>query len=97
MMIDATDLAVTAKEFTIPAWHVIASVAVTSVIGVLALSAAVEGYFKSIMPLWQRLILAGGALCLIVPETITDIIGIVIVAVMIAINIKQSKHTPKPA
>lgn len=92
MMIDATDIAVTAKEFAMPAWHIIASVTITSVIGVLALSAAVEGYFKTVMPLWQRLILAAGAFCLIVPETMTDIIGIVIVAVMILLNIQSAKR-----
>ncbi|WFF38974.1 TRAP transporter permease [Moraxella nasibovis] len=92
MMIDATDIAVTAKEFAMPAWHIIASVTVTSVIGVLALSAAVEGYFKTVMPLWQRLILAAGAFCLIVPETMTDIVGIVIVAVMILLNIQSAKR-----
>ncbi|MFA9485742.1 MULTISPECIES: TRAP transporter permease [unclassified Moraxella] len=91
MMIDTTDIAVTAKEFAMPAWHVIISVAITSIIGVLALSSAVEGYFKAPMPIWQRIILAVGAFCLIIPETITDIIGIAIVASMIVLNIKSAK------
>lgn len=36
MMIDVADVAVTAKEFAIPAWHIIATVAITSIIGVLS-------------------------------------------------------------
>lgn len=91
MMIDTTDIAVTAKEFAMPAWYVILSVAATSIVGVLALSAAVEGYFKAIMPVWQRIILAAGAFCLIIPETITDIVGVIVVIAMLAINISSVK------
>lgn len=92
MMIDTTGIAVTAKEFTMPAWHIIASVTITSVIGVLALSAAVEGYFKTLMPIWQRLALSVGAFCLIVPETTTDIIGIIIVSAIVLLNTRSAKH-----
>ncbi len=92
MMIDVADAAVTAKEFAMPAWHVIATVAATSIVGVLALSAAVEGYFKTSMPSWQRIVLAAGAFCLIIPETMTDIIGVVVVVLMIGLNIKKSKR-----
>lgn len=91
LMIDITDVAVTAKTFPLPAWQSIVMVSITSIIGVLALSSAVEGYFKTHIPMWQRVILAGGAFCLIVPEMMTDIIGLVIVAVMVAMNIKASK------
>ncbi|MDO5652137.1 MAG: TRAP transporter permease [Moraxella sp.] len=91
MMIDVANVAVTAKEFPMPAWHTIASVALTSIIGVIALSAAVEGYFKHNMALWMRVVTAVGAFCLIVPETITDIIGVGIVIAMLAINIKMNK------
>ncbi|UNU73807.1 TRAP transporter permease [Moraxella nasovis] len=91
MMIDTADIAVTAKEFAMPAWHIIVSVAATSIIGVLALSAAVEGFFKKVMSLWQRIILACGAFCLIIPETVTDLFGIIVVAVILVLNIRQNK------
>ncbi len=97
MMIDVTDVAVTAKEFAMPAWHVIATVAATSIVGVLALSAAVEGYFKAVMPLWARVVTAIGAFCLIVPETITDLIGLGIVIVMMIININMAKKQALPS
>lgn len=92
MMIDVTDVAVTAKEFAMPAWHTIASVAVTSIIGVIALSAAVEGFFQTKMPIWMRVVTAIGAFCLIVPELMTDIIGLGVVVAMLLLNLKMSKR-----
>lgn len=94
LMIDVADAAVTAKEFLRPAWHTIAMVSATSIIGVIALSAAVEGYLKTTMNAWQRIVMAIGAFCLIVPEMMTDIIGLCIVAAMFILNLRQAKHAP---
>src|SRR5690606_2573697 len=77
LMIDATDIAVNAKEFTLPAWNVILSITITSIACILALGAAVEGYFKTSMNWFWRIFLGVGALMMIVPETITDIVGTV--------------------
>lgn len=93
LMIDVTDTAVTAKEFLHPAWYTIAIVSATSIIGVIALSAAVEGYIRIGMNIWQRVVMAIGAFCLIVPEATTDIIGLGIVSLMFWINLRQSKQT----
>ncbi|MDG6894159.1 TRAP transporter permease [Volucribacter amazonae] len=91
MMIDTTDVAVMARTFPLPHIIDIISVTCSSIIGVLGLSAAVEGYFKHPMNGLQRLILAIGSFMLIVPETITDIIGIVLVAIIIFFNLRQHK------
>ncbi|AAZ18602.1 TRAP-T family transporter, fused inner membrane subunits [Psychrobacter arcticus 273-4] len=91
LMIDPTDLAVTAKAFPLPPVIDIVIAVVTSVIGVIGLSAALEGYFKSDMNVVTRLILALGALLLIYPGLITGVIGGVIVLGIAAFNIKGSK------
>ena len=96
MMIDVTNAAVTAKTFPLPAWHVIAMVTVTSIMGVLALSAAVEGYFKTHIPMWQRIVMAVGVFCLIVPETLTDIVSLVVAGAMLLLNWRMAVRT-KPA
>ncbi|WP_372844118.1 TRAP transporter permease [Psychrobacter sp.] len=93
LMIDPTDLAVTAKEFPLPPVIDIMIAVVTSVIGVIGLSAALEGYFKSDMNTVTRLILAVGALLLIYPGLITGAIGGIIVLGIAAFNIKRS-NTP---
>ncbi len=63
LMLDTTDTIVTSKEFPLPSLWVIASVTITAIIGITALSAAVEGYFKSELNPLMRIVLAAGALC----------------------------------
>lgn len=99
LMIDTTDIAVNAKEFTLPAWNVILSITITSIAGILALGAAVEGYFKTSMNWFWRIFLGVGALMMIVPETITDIVGTVMVIIAIGFNVilarKENIASPK--
>lgn len=91
LMIDTTDIAVNAKEFALPAWNVILSITVTSIVGILALGAAVEGYFKTAMNWFWRIFLGVGAIMMIVPETMTDIIGTIMVIIAIGFNIIQAR------
>lgn len=90
LMIDTTGIAVTAKTFALPQWHIIAMVSITSIVGVIALSAAVEGYLKTHLNMIQRMIMAAGAFCLIVPEGITDILGILLVGVIVFFNYRAA-------
>lgn len=91
LMIDTTDIAVNAKEFALPAWNVILSITVSSIVGILALGAAVEGYFKTALSWFWRIFLGVGALMMIVPETMTDIIGTLMVIIAIGFNIVQAR------
>jgi len=91
LMIDTTNIAVNAKEFALPAWNVILSITVTSIVGILALGAAVEGYFKTALSWFWRIFLGVGALMMIVPETMTDIIGTIMVIIAIGFNIIQAR------
>ncbi|MBE2897230.1 TRAP transporter permease [Pasteurellaceae bacterium HPA106] len=86
LMIDPTGLAITARDFPLPSVIAIVSVIVTSIIGVLGLSAALEGYFKQPMPVWQCIVLACGSLMLITPEHITDLVGIIVVLLIAFLN-----------
>ena len=90
LMLDTTDALVTSKEFPLPSLWVIASVTVTAIIGIIALSAAVEGYFKSQLNPLMRLILAAGAFMLILPEGMTDLLGVAVVGSVVAWNILQT-------
>lgn len=91
LMIDTTDIAVNAREFALPAWTTIISIGFTSVVGIIALGAAVEGYFKVALNWFWRIFLGIGALMMIVPETITDVIGMIMVAIAIVMNYLQAK------
>lgn len=97
LMIDTTNVAVNAREFAFPAWTTIVSITVTSVIGILALGSAVEGYFKTYLNWFWRIFLGVGALCMIIPETITDIVGIIMVIIAITVNIITAKRKANPS
>lgn len=96
LMIDPTGLAVTAKEFPLPPVMDIIIAVVTSVVGVIGLSAALEGYFKGSMNSITRIILAIGALLLIYPGLITGLMGGVIILGIALLNIRTSKTPVLP-
>ncbi len=91
LMIDINNAVITANSFPLPAVTEIISVCVTSILGVIGLSAAIEGYFKHSINNIFRIILAVGSVLLISPEFISDIIGITILAIILIINRNQAK------
>lgn len=92
LMIDATDLDVMARTFPMPPLTEILAIVLTSILGIIALGASVEGYFKTHLPVILRLVMAVGALMLIVPETITDIIGMALVGTTMTLNWYQARR-----
>lgn len=91
LMIDTTGIAVNAKEFPMAPISSIIIITITAIIGIVALSAAAEGFFLSRLNWLLRIILFVGALCLIIPETYTDFIGFVIVACILGYDYVRSK------
>lgn len=81
-------------------WYHILRIVATSLIGIFAVSAAMEGHMFVKCPWWQRLLCLGGGLMLIIPNLVTDIIGLAIIAAVILIQKlteKKSKSiTPPP-
>jgi TRAP transporter 4TM/12TM fusion protein len=69
----------------------------TSVIGVMFLATAVEGYFNRKMRVYERLFLIAGALMLIYPGAKSDIIGITIGLIIIVPLYLSHKRMKKSA
>lgn len=67
-------------------WEVIL-ICITSLIGIFAVSAALEGYLLTNMKWYERIISVCGGLLLIYPGLVTDAIGLSLVAVVIVIQI----------
>lgn len=64
----------------------------TAIIGIIGVSAGLEGYlFTRLNPL-QRIIIGLGGLSLFIPETITDIIGLSAFAVMGVLNFLEGRR-----
>ncbi|MFC4714111.1 TRAP transporter permease [Planococcus dechangensis] len=100
LMIDTTDIAVNATEFALPPIFDILLITVTAIIGIIALSACAEGYFKTRMNVVTRILLGVGALMTIFPEPLTDTIGLAIVLGIFALNYfnaRKENQTPKTA
>ena len=72
-------------------WEVIL-ICITSLIGIFAVSMALEGYFLSTMKWYERIISAVGGLLLIYPGLLTDTIGIALVAIVVVFQIISKKH-----
>ncbi|MGM9944658.1 MAG: TRAP transporter permease [Lysinibacillus sp.] len=98
LMIDTTNIATNATEFSMAPIGTILLVAVTAIIGITGLSAAIEGYFSTNLGVVERVVLGAASLGMIIPETYSTIIGTVIVAVIFLLNyLKNKKNSSIPA
>ncbi|MEK4427116.1 TRAP transporter permease [Solibacillus sp. FSL K6-1523] len=93
LMIDTTNIAVNAKEFPMAPISSIIIITITAIIGIIALSAAAEGFFVTKLNWILRIILGAGAICMIIPETYTDIVGLVIVFAILGYDFVRSKKS----
>jgi len=75
-------------------WQII-SISITSLIGMFALSASLEGYLFTHMPWYERIASAVGGLLLIYPGAVTDIIGVLLFVIVIVIQIITRKTLAK--
>ncbi len=71
-------------------WEVIL-ICITSLIGIFAVSASLEGYFLCHMSWYQRIIAAVGGLLLIYPGLITDTVGLCMVAAVVMFQLHDRK------
>ena len=69
----------------------IGSIIVTTFIGIFALAISLGNFYMSRLTVVERLFFFAGALCLIKPGLLTDLIGISIVGAFLAIHIIRSK------
>lgn len=97
LLIDPTGLPMNATEFPFASPLDIIKVTVSSIIGVIGIGAAIEGYFKTNLNIVLRLVLAVGSLLLIIPEFYTDIIGIITVLGIFSFNTLLAKKQLKNA
>jgi TRAP transporter 4TM/12TM fusion protein len=75
----------------------VAQVAVTSFIGIFGVSAALEGYLMTNMSPLVRILMAAGGLMLIDPRTITDLVGILVIAGCCAYQNARAKRRGRDA
>jgi TRAP transporter 4TM/12TM fusion protein len=64
---------------------------VTSVLGMVALSAGVTGFWSTRLAWYERMTLVAGGLLLVVPGLVTDLVGAALVAAMFAIQLVRHR------
>jgi len=79
----------------IGAWHEILHSFTTATIGTICLAGGLFGYFFRIAHLWERLLLVAAALLLIKPGILTDIAGLVLLAVVLVNQLVLRRHEPR--
>ena len=67
-------------------------ICITSVVGIVAVASALEGYLKCKMSWPERIAALGAGLMLIHPELITDIVGVALVAALYLFQIQKAKR-----
>ena len=75
----------------------IALAVVTSIIGVVLLAGGVQGYLLVPASIVERLMLIGGGLCMVMPGSVTDLLGIALAAVVILFQIMKKRRNSIPA
>ena len=71
-------------------WEVVL-ICITSLVGIFAVSAALEGYFLRNMKWYERIVSAIGGLLLIYPGLVTDVVGIALVAIVLVFQLAFRK------
>jgi len=73
-------------------WEVV-SICITSLVGIFAVSAALEGWFLRGMSWYERILSVAGGLLLIYPGIVTDLIGLGLVAIVAAIQFVKRRNS----
>lgn len=78
-------------------WEVM-QIALTSVIGIFGVAACLNGYLYKKIPVVLRVAILAGGLCLMYPGTLTDVIGIAVVAIIVVYQkLSAKRQTPAAA
>lgn len=77
-------------------WHV-AQISVTAVMGLFGIAAALNGYLYRHIHWTLRLVLVAGGLCMMIPGTLTDVVGLALVLAVIFYQRVSAKKDSGPA
>ena len=72
-------------------WYEVVLITLTATLGMVGVAAGLSGYLLTNMNILDRLLLIGGGLALIVPGTLTDFIGLGVIALGVAFQFLRRK------
>jgi TRAP-type uncharacterized transport system fused permease subunit len=72
-------------------WYEVILITITAILGMVGVAAGLSGYFMADMNILERLLMIGGGLALIVPGTLTDFIGLGLIALGVVMQLFHRK------
>ena len=75
-------------------WPFVVWSVMTATVGVICLAGSLFGWLLGHASMWQRGVLFVSAMCLIKPGLITDVIGLVLLAVVAAVQMLELRRAP---
>ena len=72
-------------------WYEVVLITITATLGMMGVAAGLSGYLVADMNILERVMLIGGGLALIVPGTLTDFIGLGIIALGVVLQMFHRK------
>ena len=74
----------------------VAQIVVSALIGLFGVAAALNGFVYKKIPMLFRLAMAAGGLCMMIPGTLTDVVGLALVAAVIVYQKLSAKKNSAP-
>ncbi len=68
-------------------------VSITCIVGVAALAAAITGHISAVLAGWERVVLLACSLALIVPEKVTDFIGLAVLILTVWFHVVRARKS----
>ena len=72
-------------------WYDVILIALTATIGMIGVAAGLSGYLVRSMNVVERVLTIAGGMCLIIPGTLTDVIGLALIALGVVLQLVLSK------
>ena len=74
-------------------WYDVILIALTATIGMIGVAAGLSGYLVRSMNVVERVLTIAGGMCLIIPGTLTDVIGLALIALGVVLQLILGKKT----
>jgi TRAP transporter 4TM/12TM fusion protein len=75
-------------------WHVTLLAFASATVGIIALAGSLHGYLLAVLAMWQRAVLFVAALCLIAPEPVSSIIGLLLLGAVAGAQLVTQRRAP---
>jgi len=72
-------------------WYEVILITITATLGMVGVAAGLSGYLLTNMNIFERLLMIGGGLALIIPGTLTDFIGLGVIALGVVMQLLRKR------